>query len=186
MKGCSYTITAALAASIVNAAPSLKLRGPNPEIEQGGIGKDVIDILPSDRNPRDSDSVTSGGQVAVFWGQSTEELSDVCADDNFDIIIMAFVTSLNPPKLNLGKDTGSASTAQAAKDGWSLFDGTLSGANGKSVAEQIQGCQSAGKKVMISFGGTDTVSNATFSSSKDAKQAADYLWYVHHSARLIT
>ncbi|KUI58102.1 Endochitinase 3 [Cytospora mali] len=117
-----------------------------------------------------------GTTVATFWGQSTEDLSDVCADASFDTVIMAFVTSLNPPKLNFGKDTGSPSSAQSAKSGWSLFDGTQTGTNGKSLAEQISGCQQAGKKVMISFGGDKNFSNATFSSSDEAKQAADYLW----------
>lgn len=161
MKSFTYTATAALAASVVNAAPATGTKSVARDTSSG-TSSDVMD----------------GNQVAVFWGQSTEELSDVCDNDNFDIIILAFLTSLLPPKLNLGKDTGSASTAQAAKDGWDLFDATVAGSNGKSVAGQIQGCQSAGKKVMISFGGTESVSNATFASSDDAKQAADYLWYV--------
>lgn len=123
--------------------------------------------------------IGTGSTVAVFWGQSTEDLSDVCANDSFDTVIMAFITSLNPPKLNLGKDTGSANDAQAAKSGWSLFDGTQAGASGSSLADQISGCQQAGKKVMISFGGDSRYSNSTFGSSDEAKQAADYLWYVN-------
>lgn len=118
----------------------------------------------------------SGGEVMVFWGQSTEDLSDVCADDSFDTVIMAFITSLNPPTLNLGKDTGSASDAQSAQSGWGLFDGTVAGAGGKSLADQITDCQGAGKKVMISFGGDSRYSNSTFASADEAKQAADYLW----------
>ncbi|ROV90387.1 hypothetical protein VPNG_10013 [Cytospora leucostoma] len=131
------------------------------------------------RFPKDNVKRASGiaaGSVATFWGQSTENLSDVCANDNFDIVIMAFITSLNPPKLNLGKDTGSASSAQSAKSGWGLFDGTKAGSSGKSLADQISGCQKAGKKVMISFGGDERYSNAKFSSSDEAKTAADYLW----------
>ncbi|ROV90432.1 hypothetical protein VSDG_08457 [Cytospora chrysosperma] len=120
--------------------------------------------------------IADGTDVAVFWGQSTSDLSDVCADDSFDTVIMAFITSLNPPKLNLGKDTGSASDAQSAQAGWELFDGTVAGANGKSIADQINDCQGAGKKVMISFGGDSRYSNATFASADEAKQAADYLW----------
>lgn len=160
MKGstCAAAAAAAMVAGVVNAIPAsdtkLNMRG----------------------DTADASSVMNGTQVAVFWGQSTEDLSDVCADGSFDIIIMSFVTSLIPPKLNLGKNSGSASTAQAAQAGWDLFDATLPGANGQSVAEQIQGCQSAGKKVFISFGGTSTVSNATFSSADEATQAAEYLW----------
>lgn len=123
-------------------------------------------------------AIGDGTDVMVFWGQSTGDLSDVCADDSFDTVIMAFITSLNPPTLNLGKDTGSASDAQAGQSGWGLFDGTVAGANGKSLADQITDCQGAGKKVMISFGGDSRYSNATFASADEAKQAADYLWYV--------
>ncbi|KAF3763445.1 family 18 glycoside hydrolase [Cryphonectria parasitica EP155] len=118
----------------------------------------------------------TGSQVAVFWGQSTEELSDVCGSGDYDVVIMAFLTSLIPPKLNLGKDTGSASTAQSQQDGWGLFDATVPGASGTSVASQISDCQSKGIKVLISFGGTTGISDATLSSSDDAKTAADNLW----------
>lgn len=110
--------------------------------------------------------------MAVFWGQSTEGLSDVCANDNIDIFILALVTSLLAPKLNLGKDTGSASTAQVAKNGWGLFDATVAGADRRgSVAEQIRDYQGAGKKVMISFGETESMSNATFSAAPSLSTA---------------
>lgn len=161
MRPSTYTTAAAaIFASITDAAPAPDARHVVRDSTSSG-----------------STGVMDGSQVAVFWGQSTGNLSDVCDDTNFDIVILSFLTSLIPPVLNLGKDTGSASTAQSAQDGWGLFDGTVIGSTGKSLAEQIQGCQSAGKKVMISFGGTENVSNATFASSDDATQAADYLWY---------
>lgn len=125
------------------------------------------------------DALMSGTQVAVFWGQSTLELSDVCSSDDYDVIILAFLTSLIPPKLNLGKNSGAASQAQQAKnssDGWDLFDATQSGESGTSVADQISACQSGGKKVMISFGGTTGISNAVFSSDDEATEAAGNLW----------
>lgn len=122
-------------------------------------------------------SFLGGSTVSTFWGQSTENLSDVCDNGNFNVVIMSFITSLNPPKLNLGKDTGAASTAQAAKSGWELFDGTVETDNG-SIADQISACQQKGIKVMIAFGGDSRYSNSTFSSSSEATQAADYLWYV--------
>lgn len=153
----SQTLAAiSLAAGAVNAAP-YNTRFPRHTIK------------------RDS-GIADGTTVATFWGQSTETLSDVCANDNFDTVIIAFITSLNPPKLNLGKDTGSASDAQAAQSGWSLFDGTQATSDGSSLADQISTCQGAGKKVMISFGGDSNYSNSTFSSADEAKQAADYLW----------
>lgn len=166
MRAFTYTAVTALISSLAKAAPA-----------PGAKSVTSRDHAVAARDS-DDDFLEGNNNVAVFWGQSTQDLSDVCANDNFDIVILAFVTSLIPPKLNLGKDTGSASTAQAAKDGWGLFDATVAGASENSVAEQIQDCQGAGKKVMISFGGTESVSNATFSSSDDAEQAADYLWQV--------
>lgn len=120
--------------------------------------------------------VGDGTTVLGFWGQSYEDLSDVCDSGNWDVVVMSFITSLNPPKLNLGKDTGSPSTAQSAKDGWGLFDGTVTGANGQSLADQITGCQGKGTKVMIAFGGDSRYCNSTFASSAEAIQSADYVW----------
>lgn len=121
-------------------------------------------------------AVADGTTVLGFWGQSYEELSDVCSNGNYDVVVMSFITSLNPPKLNLGKDTGGPSTAQSAQAGWSLFDGTLPGANGQSLADQISGCQSKGTKVMVAFGGDSRFCNSTFASSAEAVQSADYVW----------
>lgn len=126
----------------------------------------------------------------AFFGQSTKDtnttnLSDVCENENFDIVILAFITSLNPPRLDMGKDTGGASEAQeqkAEEEGWKLFDGTVAPEGAKSMAEQISKCQE-NKKVMISFGGDSRFSNATFKSEEEAKNAADQVWYVSPDGR---
>lgn len=124
--------------------------------------------------------VGDGTTIMTFFGQSTEptNLSEVCENDNFDIVILAFITSLNPPKINMGKDTGSPSDAQKKQEGFELFDGTVAPEGGKSIADQISGCQEKGKKVMISFGGDERFANATFGSADQAKEAADQVWYV--------
>lgn len=132
--------------------------------------------------------VGDGTSVMAFYGQSTDKtkdtkLSEVCENGNFDIVILAFITSLNPPKLNMGKDTGSPSEAQKKQEGFELFDGTVAPEGGESVADQISGCQEKGKKVMISFGGDSRMSNATFSSEDEAKEAADQVWYVQVETR---
>lgn len=121
----------------------------------------------------------------TFFGQSTEatNLSEVCENDNFDIVILAFITSLNPPKLNMGKDTGSPNEAQKKEEGFELFDGTVAPEGGKSIADQISGCQEKGKKVMISFGGDERFSNATFGSEDEATKAADQVWYAAMRSR---
>lgn len=129
--------------------------------------------------PVKRDSFMTGSQVGVFWGQdNTQALSDVCSSGNYDVVFLAFVDSLNPPSINLSNMTGSASSAQSAKDGWSLADFTVAADGGTSVADQISACQSAGVKVMASFGGTVGAGNTktTFDSSDDATTAADNLW----------
>lgn len=148
-----------LAACSANAAPYAPHRAQRT-VKRAGVG--------------------DGTSVMTFFGQSTEptNLSEVCENDNFDIIILAFITSLNPPKLNMGKDTGSPSDAQKKQEGFELFDGTVTPEGGKSMADQISGCQEKGKKVMISFGGDERFSNATFGSEDEAKEAADQVWYV--------
>lgn len=149
---------AALVAGVVNAAPhSFQIAS-----EQAGLSK--------------RDSFMTGKQVAVYWGQSTQELSSVCSSGDYNVVVISFLTSLIPPKLNLGKDTGKPSAAQAQQSGWELFDGTVASQGGSSVASQITACQAKGIKVMISFGGTNTVSNVKFASASDAKTAAGYVW----------
>lgn len=132
--------------------------------------------FPKHANVKRTAGVADGTTVLGFWGQSYEELSDVCDNGNWDVVVMSFITSLNPPKLNLGKDTGSPSTAQSAKADWSLFDGTVAGANGQSLADQITACQVKGIKVMVAFGGDSRYCNSTFGSVSEAVQSADYVW----------
>lgn len=134
----------------------------------------------SQRTVKRAGEVGDGTSVMTFFGQSTKktDLSEVCENDNFDIVILAFITSLNPPKLNMGKDTGSPSDAQKKQEGFELFDGTVAPEGGKSIADQISGCQEKGRKVMISFGGDERFSNATFGSEDEAKEAADQVWCV--------
>lgn len=133
------------------------------------------------RTVKRASEVGDGTSVMAFFGQSPKKtgLSEVCENDNFDIVILAFITSLNPPKLNMGKDTGSPSDAQKKQEGLELFDGTVAPEGGKSVADQISGCQEKGKKVMISFGGDERFSNATFGSADEAKKAADQVWNLY-------
>lgn len=135
-------------------------------------------VSPATR-PVKRDSFMTGSQVGVFWGQdNTQALSDVCSSGDYDVVFLSFVDSLNPPSINLSDMTGAASTAQAAKDGWSLADFTVAADGGTSVADQISACQSAGVKVMASFGGTVGAGNTrtTFDDSDDATTAADNLW----------
>lgn len=152
-----------LAACSANAAPYAPHRSQRT-VKRAGVG--------------------DGTSVMAFYGQSkgSATLSEVCENDNFDIIILAFITSLNPPKLNMARDTGVPNDAQEKlkeEKGYGLFDGTAVPTGGMSLAEQISVCQEEKqKKVLISFGGDERYSNATFGSEDEAKEAADQVWYV--------
>lgn len=129
--------------------------------------------------PVKRDSPMTGSQVGVFWGQDNPlSLADVCTSGYYDVVFLSFVDSLNPPSINLADMTGAASSAQSEQDGWSLADFTVAGDSGESVADQVSGCQSAGIKVMASFGGTVGAGNTktVFSDSDDATTSAGNFW----------
>ncbi|KAK4222569.1 putative endochitinase chi3 [Podospora fimiseda] len=119
----------------------------------------------------------------AFFGQThqnfAKDLSEVCDNPNFDIITLAFITNLNPPKLNMAKDTSQPSEAQTKAGFPELMDGTFTPDGKQSVADQIKGCQGKGKKIMLSFGGDERFSNATFDSADEAKSAADNAWNLY-------
>lgn len=159
VKALCLAITAALFGTATRAAP--------PSIASHAAAQ------------RAPDDVFNSSKVVGFWGQSSQDLSDVCDKGNFDIVIMGFVTSLSPPRLNLGSNVGAVSPAQSrlATQGWGLVDATTVARRGKtSVAAQVQACQRAGKLVLISFGGTKELSQASFGSREDAVRAASFLW----------
>lgn len=129
--------------------------------------------------PVKRDSPMTGSSVGVFWGQNNSvSLSDVCSSGYYNVVFLAFVEALNPPGINLADLTGSPSDAQSAKSGWNLADFTVAGDSGTSVAEQVSSCQSAGIKVMATFGGTTGAGDtkATFDDSDDATTSADNFW----------
>lgn len=135
--------------------------------------------LDASMRPVKRDSPMTGTQVAAFWGQNnTLSLSDLCSSGYYNVVLLSFIESLNPPAINLADLTGAASAAQSAKSDWHLADFTVAADGGTSVADQISSCQSAGIKVMASFGGTTGAgyTKATFDDSDDATTAADNLW----------
>lgn len=148
----------------------------------GAVNAAPYALQGAQRTVKRASEVGDGTSVMAFYGQTPKEaavdLSEVCENDNFDLVILAFITSLNPPKLNMGKDTGTPNDAQKKQEGFELFDGTVAPEGGKSIADQISGCQEKGKKVMISFGGDANFANATFGSADEATEAADHVWYV--------
>lgn len=119
-------------------------------------------------------NAAGSNNVAVYYGQSGAtsqvKLSDLCADQGTDIILLAFLTTyFGPggyPTLNFGSACTSAGAAAAAKGATGLL-------SCPDMAKDIQTCQSAGKKVLLSLGGSEAVT--TFSSDSQASTFATQL-----------
>jgi Glycosyl hydrolases family 18 len=117
--------------------------------------------------------------VVVYYGQTTQTsavpLTQVCADPNVDLVILAFVpTFFGPggwPTLNMGPHCWAASTAQSQAGATGLIDCVSDG-----FANQVRQCQDAGKKVLLSLGGAQGYSDTTIPSDQDAEMLASKLW----------
>jgi chitinase len=101
-------------------------------------------------------------------------LTQLCADPNVDIVILAFVTSLvaegGYPSINMASNCWAPNTAQMAAGATGLLDCVGDGSSAK-----IKLCQNTyGKKVMLSLGGS--VGNLALQSDDQAKQVANTLW----------
>ncbi|KAI5245294.1 glycoside hydrolase [Aureobasidium subglaciale] len=111
--------------------------------------------------------------LAVYYGkaQYTQNplLWDLCSDSDVDMIVMGFVRQLNGPYVQPSFDIGACKTpSQRAAN--------YTGITCPTLAANITRCQSMGKKVMISLGGSS--SNLVLSNVSDAQQAATILWNV--------
>ena len=112
--------------------------------------------------------------VAVYYGQtaatSQVKLTDLCADDSVDIVILSFLTDFagpgGYPTVNFGAACGASS--QTSSNGAS---GLLSC---PGLGSQIKTCQSGGKKVFLSLGGAEAQS--AFTSDDQATKFATQLW----------
>lgn len=146
-------VSASLATGLASAAP---YASPFP---QHGVAK-------RGNGTSSGGSLSDGSAQTVlgFWGQGEGELSDVCGGGGFTHVVLSFITSLQPPTLNLGGQSGVLTSDQSSL--WS------------DVADEITACQAKGIKVMIAFGGDKRYCNSTFASSAEATQAAQDVWYV--------
>ena len=125
-------------------------------------------------------------KLAAWWGQtaaaSSEGLASVCADDAFDVVIIAFLTNyFGPggyPSLNLGPSAAACSEKQTAAGASGLLDGS-------TLAPAIKTCQANGKKVLLSLGGAAASGSAhsgtgaptsVFGSDQQGQQFAQTLW----------
>ena len=103
-------------------------------------------------------NLQSKTNFVVYWGSTDYEgkLSDYCTDNIYDVIILAFASSLD-------------------EDGVPQL--SLDGCDGVDCSEQIsqiQTCQNAGKTIMLSVGGAD--GSYVLTSADYAKKVAGHLW----------
>ncbi|SCU85666.1 LANO_0C04940g1_1 [Lachancea nothofagi CBS 11611] len=103
--------------------------------------------------------------VAVYWGQasagSQDSLASYCQSSDVDIVLLSFLYSF-PDPVSLDFSSACSST---------FSDGVL---HCDQIGEDIKTCQSLGKKIMLSMGGS--VGSYGFSSDSQAEDFATTLW----------
>lgn len=117
---------------------------------------------------------SEGNRLAVYWGaeDDTTTLMDVCNDDSYDIVNLAFVAYFfsdgGYPSLDLSTLNG-PSQAQTNAGATALQDGT-------PLVDAINTCQSNGKLVLMSLGGAQGSANVTLTGDDQGEQIAITLW----------
>ncbi|CAD0110567.1 unnamed protein product, partial [Aureobasidium uvarum] len=111
--------------------------------------------------------------LAVYYGKaqynSNPSLWDLCSIDDIDMIVMGFIRNFNGYNKQPTFDISSCKTPyQPAAN--------FTGITCPTLAANITRCQSLGKKVMISLGGSS--SDLDLANATDAQQAATTLWNV--------
>jgi chitinase len=128
---------------------------------------------PLSRNSTDLRFDPLSRNLAVYYGKAqytaSPSLYELCANSDVDIVVMGFVRQLNGPsalpQFGFTKYCKSPTTITEQ-----------SRVSCPDMAANITFCQSMGKKVLVSLGGS--TSNLTFNSVGDARQAASILWNV--------
>lgn len=109
--------------------------------------------------------IDSKSNVAVYWGQasagSQESLATYCQSDDVDIVLLSFLYQY-PSSVGLNFASACTST---------FSDGLL---HCSTIGEDIQTCQSLGKKVFLSLGGA--AGSYGFSNDEEAETFATTLW----------
>ena len=132
--------------------------------------------IPVNGSEHESFNSQSTNNVAVYYGQSPATdnytLEQICQDKNVDIVVLAFLTTFfgpaGQPVINFGPATGGTPTLGAQKlNATGLLDSPY-------LAKNITTCQSLGKKILLSLGGSTGVTN--FTSDAQAIGFAKNLW----------
>ncbi|KAI9728146.1 MAG: hypothetical protein M1828_004607 [Chrysothrix sp. TS-e1954] len=114
-------------------------------------------------------NASANDNLAVYFGHSPRNenatLIELCNDTAINIVILGFVRKFHardePPEYDI---TGYCTSVSYDWYGC------------KSLASQVQACQTAGVKVFMSIGGSR--SSTSFASASDAEDAATTLWNV--------
>ncbi|KAB8219682.1 glycoside hydrolase superfamily [Aspergillus novoparasiticus] len=121
--------------------------------------------------------LSSTSNVVVYWGQNSfkgegelaqQPLGYYCNDENIDVIVLAFLMTINglggAPEIDFSN----------ANDNCTTFDGTNL-LKCPQIGADINTCQKKGKTILLSIGGA-TYSEGGFQSESAAKAGADLLW----------
>ncbi|EAU31232.1 hypothetical protein ATEG_08059 [Aspergillus terreus NIH2624] len=121
--------------------------------------------------------LSTSNNVVVYWGQNSfdgqgelaqQRLSYYCDDENIDVIVLAFVMTINGQGGAPNYDFSTTSKQCKTFEGTNLKDCP-------EVGEDIKTCQSKGKTIILSIGGA-TYSEGGFQSDSDAKAGAELIW----------
>ncbi|AJV66024.1 BMC_2a_G0039110.mRNA.1.CDS.1 [Saccharomyces cerevisiae] len=114
--------------------------------------------------PTDAFDSSANTNIAVYWGQNSagtqESLATYCESSDADIFLLSFLNQFPTLGLNF---------ANACSDTFS--DGLL---HCTQIAEDIETCQSLGKKVLLSLGGAS--GSYLFSDDSQAETFGQTLW----------
>ncbi|KAF9883953.1 hypothetical protein FE257_002635 [Aspergillus nanangensis] len=121
--------------------------------------------------------LSSPSNVVVYWGQNSfdgqgdlaqQRLSHYCEDDNIDVIVLAFLMTIN------GQGGVPEIDFSTASENCTAFEGTNL-KNCPEIGTDISTCQKKGKSIILSIGGA-TYSEGGFKSDEDAKAGAELIW----------
>ncbi|KAG8533670.1 uncharacterized protein KY384_001411 [Bacidia gigantensis] len=141
---------------------------------------DDAGTVPSSTNSSFNPQATNN--VAVYWGAAEEaedvDLMQICHNPWINIVNLAFITAYRGtkglPTINLGAACSMNITRNGTVDPG--IDPGKAKTACRKTASAIQTCQANNKKVMLSVGGEIGKAKIDFNSTKDATDAADYLW----------
>ncbi|KAL4793404.1 glycoside hydrolase superfamily [Aspergillus venezuelensis] len=119
----------------------------------------------------------SNSTVVVYWGRNSfngagdlaqQRLGYYCDDANIDVIVLAFLMTVN------GLGGAPEVDFSTASEDCEVFPGTNL-KNCPQIGEEITTCQSKGKTILLSIGGA-TYSEGGFASTSAADAGAELIW----------